>query len=342
MIYYRNRRKYTTLLLFPLLVLFFVLSGYAATNDNNDTAPGQLDKKGKYPSPVPDTGQVHCYDNSRMITCAQPGEPFYGQDADYTINPPEYKTIEAVSGRIIIDRITGLAWQADIDDKIGTWSEAVDFADSLPGSGPYAWRLPEIRELESIINYGLVEQSIPVLSGGDRPEKNCLWSLTSRVFPSLVAMALCTHDNQVLISNKDEKQNVSAVSGPAWKSANFTAYGNYMVLDNNTGLVWQATESRPMTWQQSLAYCQALELGGFKDWRLPTIRELATLAVISPAGPAIDAAFFPGCRPEAYWSGTTCAGYPAFAWYVDFNDGLRKNSGFKKHRYFVRAVRGGR
>ncbi len=40
--------------------------------------------------PVPDTGQTKCYDDSGEITCPQPGEAFYGQDAQYTINPPSY------------------------------------------------------------------------------------------------------------------------------------------------------------------------------------------------------------------------------------------------------------
>ena len=33
--------------------------------------------------PVPDTGQTKCYNNTVEIPCPQPGEPFYGQDAQY-------------------------------------------------------------------------------------------------------------------------------------------------------------------------------------------------------------------------------------------------------------------
>ena len=39
---------------------------------------------------IPDTGQTKCYSNTQEITCPQKTEAFYGQDANYTINPPRY------------------------------------------------------------------------------------------------------------------------------------------------------------------------------------------------------------------------------------------------------------
>jgi len=44
---------------------------------------------------IPDTGQTKCYDNTKEIPCPQPGEPFYGQDANYSINPQSYTKIDA-------------------------------------------------------------------------------------------------------------------------------------------------------------------------------------------------------------------------------------------------------
>ncbi len=34
-------------------------------------------------APLPDTGQTKCYDNEKEIACPSPGEPFFGQDAQY-------------------------------------------------------------------------------------------------------------------------------------------------------------------------------------------------------------------------------------------------------------------
>jgi hypothetical protein len=40
--------------------------------------------------PWPDTGQTKCYDDSFEIASPTPGQPFSGQDGNYTINPPSY------------------------------------------------------------------------------------------------------------------------------------------------------------------------------------------------------------------------------------------------------------
>ncbi len=36
---------------------------------------------------VPDTGQSKCYNATVEIPCPSSGQPFYGQDAQYNINP---------------------------------------------------------------------------------------------------------------------------------------------------------------------------------------------------------------------------------------------------------------
>ena len=45
--------------------------------------------------PVPDTGQTLCYDDiGNVITCPLPGQPFYGQDAQYGNNLQSLPTLE--------------------------------------------------------------------------------------------------------------------------------------------------------------------------------------------------------------------------------------------------------
>ena len=341
-----NRNKRLTLLSCQVLCLVFTLPGYADINDNRDTSTNVIDKEQKYPSPVPDTGQIRCYDNSKGIPCPSPTEPFYGQDAHYTVNQPKYTSKQIDGTRVVIDQVTGLIWQTKKEDTGRTWSEAIDYADNLSPSGPHIWRLPEKQELQSIINYG-ISTPFPIesVTGNDSAVtlegEDCVWSLTTRIFPSLVAMALCFNDNQVTISNKYEKKNALAVSGPPKKYGKFMENGNATVTDENTGLMWQSTETRAENWQQALSYCQTLDLAGFNDWRLPSIRELSTLVNDSRTNPSIDTIFFPGCRPGPYWSSTTYTQHPGFAWYVGFDDGLERNGGYKGRRYFIRAVRGG-
>jgi uncharacterized protein DUF1566/carboxypeptidase family protein/PKD domain-containing protein/thrombospondin type 3 repeat protein len=69
---------------------------------------------------IPDTGQTDCYDNVGAITCPQPGEPFYGQDGNYTISPPSYTKLDengnslpddATSWDMVRDNVTDLVWE---------------------------------------------------------------------------------------------------------------------------------------------------------------------------------------------------------------------------------------
>ena len=47
---------------------------------------------------LPDSGQTTCFDNTQEITCPNPGEDFYGQDANYVpCNPHSYTKLDANS-----------------------------------------------------------------------------------------------------------------------------------------------------------------------------------------------------------------------------------------------------
>ena len=83
--------------------------------------------------------------------------------------------------------------------------------------------------------------------------------------------------------------------------------------------------------------------GGYSDWRMPTIKELAYIVnySIPYPGPTIDTGYFPNTAASWYWSSTTNVHGTGYAWFVYFgyNGG---NYGDKGDSYYnVRAVRGG-
>ena len=74
----------------------------------------------------------------------------------------------------------------------------------------------------------------------------------------------------------------------------YTAISPDEAQDNFTGLIWQRTgnSSGFVSWDQANAYCKALTLGG-ATWRLPSVRELATLVDEAQVAPAINRTMFP-------------------------------------------------
>ncbi len=127
-----------------------------------------------------------------------------------------------------------------------------------------------------------------------------------------------------------------------------------VVADNVTGLVWQgcaiglsgddcATDSPTgLSWLSALAECENLTWGGHTDWRLPDEYELHSIVDLGTDGFPIDTTAFPNTPGDRFWSSSSRAGYPSYAWYVDFGGGL-VSSGNKSNtvRFHVRCVRGG-
>jgi hypothetical protein len=57
----------------------------------------------------------------------------------------------------------------------------------------------------------------------------------------------------------------------------YTDNGDGTVTDNVTGLMWQQTMDEKMTYDEAIAYANHSNLGGYDDWRIPSIKELFSL-----------------------------------------------------------------
>lgn len=96
--------------------------------------------------------------------------------------------------------------------------------------------------------------------------------------------------------------------------------------------------------------CTPACYAGHNDWRLPSsagccgfpsgeVAELESIVDCSFGNPCIDPIFGPTASSN-YWSSTSFANNPDFAWFVDLLDG-HVSYGFKNSNIHVRAVRGG-
>ena len=99
---------------------------------------------------VTDTHQTACFDeNGSVITCAPEGEPLCGQDAQRNGLQPSYR--DNGDGRVT-DLNTGLMWQKGYAGGLN-WKDALAYAENLTLAGYTDWRLPNIKELQSIVDY---------------------------------------------------------------------------------------------------------------------------------------------------------------------------------------------
>ena len=142
------------------------------------------------------------------------------------------------------------------------------------------------------------------------------------------------------------------------------------ISDLTTGLMWQKTPGNKVTYAEAVAAAKDLYLGGYDDWRLPTIKELYSLILFSgtdpapesiePAVPFIDTRYFDFSYGDVsageriidaqYWSSTEYTGTTMHqaetVFGVNFADGRIKgyprDTGFRGEPMtaFVRYVRG--
>ncbi|MBM9518948.1 DUF1566 domain-containing protein [Desulforhopalus vacuolatus] len=68
----------------------------------------------------------------------------------------------------------------------------------------------------------------------------------------------------------------------------YTVNNDGTVTDNVTGLMWQQADAGEMTCEKALLYCEALHLGEYDDWRLPTAQELFSINDLGAINPALE------------------------------------------------------
>jgi Protein of unknown function (DUF1566) len=124
---------------------------------------------------------------------------------------------------------------------------------------------------------------------------------------------------------------------PHPQSYDATASGG--VLDNVTGLMWQRrVDPLSMTFDDANALCDRAELGGYRDWRLPSRIELVSILDLVEIQPSIDRDAFPRTPSDWFWTSSVASDSPAEAWYVYFYFGYPKTDE-RRSRFSVRCVR---
>jgi hypothetical protein len=124
------------------------------------------------------TGQITCYDSEgEVIPCGGTG-----QDGDIRAGAAWPNPRFTGSGDCVTDNLTGLMWVRRLDTASRTWQQALDYAKALTLCGYDDWRLPNRKELRSLINYEEIGSGLWLSGQGfSNVQNETYWTSTSYV-----------------------------------------------------------------------------------------------------------------------------------------------------------------
>jgi hypothetical protein len=287
----------------------FLIVSITLTNVDVTTAssPVSIGNKGvQYP--IVDTGQSRCYSNAREISCPEPNKPFYGQDAQYKGSIPSYRDN---GDGTITDLNTGLMWSKAVDKRKVSLIEAKKITQKMTLAGYSDWRVPNIKELYSLIDFRgytgfhqrdsyseVPSNAIPFINtdyfdfaygnvnAGER-YIDAQWLSNTKYMSTTMGGSetlfgvnfadgrIKGYGYQMPGRSREKKFFARYVRGGNYGENNFVDNGDGTITDQATGLMWMQRDSgKPMNWQEALEYAEHLVYAGYDDWRLPNAKEL--------------------------------------------------------------------
>ncbi len=137
-----------------------------------------------------------------------------------------------------------------------------------------------------------------------------------------------------------------------------TLTDNFVILvdqvsDKQTKLTWQRCaygqswnettnacdgDAVRVNWKDALAMAEQFNTTEVNQWRLPNIKELATIVEKQCVSPAMNTTLFPNAPSETFWTGSTTAAAFDKAWAIAFYNG-RNSSKLKSGDNYIRLVR---
>jgi hypothetical protein len=234
-----------------------------------------------------------------------------------------------------------------------SWPEALQFVEELnnsPDPVADAWRLPSRRELFSLISHQLINPSLPY----NHPFSDVFngYYYTGTTCARLPDQAWYVHlgGGRVYRGMKHGSYMVWPVHGQMYtyqiEPDRFSRI-NDIYFESITERYWYVGGnliSKPRTWDDALSLIRRLntaEQNGFRNWRLPNIRELESLVDDSLHSPAFAPDFsLDTSQIAGFWSSTTSMYETSYAWVLYSIDGAI-GVGFKAMAEFhTLAVRG--
>lgn len=269
--------------------------------------------------------------------------------------------LDAKEWACIKDEVTGLVWEAktvesglhdqsllytrysaqyDPKGLRGGPADAEGYVQAVNAQGFCGlrnWRLPTVGELLGIVDYGVAYPgpSLDIRFFSHTPSLP-YWAAESHAVKPESGWVVYFDDGRAFDDDRERGFAVRLVSGePARQNArHVVASDGQEVADPVTGLIWKRCvegmkwdgracvgEAAFYMWDQALhrAEAEAEETG--KRWRLPSVKELASLVDFAGREAAIDEKLFPATPRDQFWTSTPYALDSFYAWVVHFQQG---------------------
>jgi hypothetical protein len=237
---------------------------------------------------------------------------------------PNPQSFDTSSDGVVVDRVTGLMWQRELQGDDLTFADAESKCAGLSLAGHDDWRLPSRIELISLLDLARTQPAIDLTAFPGTPND---WFWTASVSAEDPASAWYVYfyfgyPKTDLTSNQFSVRCVRTATPPVAPSPRYDVRAD-SVRDVATGLTWQrAVASTTFVFDAARDYCSGLALDGKTGWRVPSMVELLTLIDESAKdGPLLDRDAFPNTPSEAFWTSTYFGGDPGMAWQVYFSHG---------------------
>ncbi|RXJ83197.1 DUF1566 domain-containing protein [Arcobacter sp. CECT 8985] len=242
---------------------------------------------------------------------------------------------------IVIDKNSNLMWQ-DNNLKRKNWNSAKKYCTNLTLANYNDWRLPYFNELFFLADKN---KSQPAINNIFRsvPTRS-YWTNTPFYMDSSYFWEIHFGTGTANWENKINNYYVRCVRTINKKKIikkTFSRNNEKNIVTNNiTKLQWQDnidTKTLKKDWLNAKKYCDELDFSNYKNWRLPSVDELASITSKTKYK-NVSFDIFKNSKGAYYWTSTPYKQNENTAWVVNFKGG-KISSMSKTFDFNIRCVR---